>query len=260
MDFPIANIGQRVGSAVLDMLAMFLYALLFVALLYITETNNQNLIILLAIIFGIPITFYYPIMEYFFKGQTIGKILLKLRVISVDGGSASLSEIMLRWILRVIDTNLGMILILFLGSVNTNDELYGFLIMSLAIPIPIVGMVSIMRTKYGQRVGDLAANTVVVNVKRSHSLSDTILSKSEESYVPSYPQVIDLNDGDIRTIKNILKSAKSKKGKENLIKLADKAQQRLEIKTDQEPAVFLDKLIKDYNHFALEKDENPFAG
>jgi len=247
------------GGAVLDFLFMVLYGLLLWGLTKILQSGSVFIEDLVFTVFLTPLFFYHPLLEYFFNGQTVGKMLLKLKVIRIDGSSASLSDIILRWIIRFVDVNLGMILIIFMGSLDNSDQLYGFFLLSMIMPMPIVGMISIMKTKYGQRLGDLAANTVVVSMKRTFSLEDTILSKTSEEYVPKYPQVIELNDSDIRTIKSVLKLAKKRKGMENIQRLADKAKERLKIDSKEESTVFLDVLIKDYNHLAVEKDENPFS-
>ena len=48
-----------------------------------TNINNSYFIIFLKILFGFLPIFYFTILFYCFKGQTIGKIFLKIKVVSL---------------------------------------------------------------------------------------------------------------------------------------------------------------------------------
>jgi uncharacterized RDD family membrane protein YckC len=48
-----------------------------------TDRNTNSMIVLLKIIFGFLPVIYFTFILYFFKGQTIGKYLLRLKVISL---------------------------------------------------------------------------------------------------------------------------------------------------------------------------------
>jgi uncharacterized RDD family membrane protein YckC len=67
-------------------------------------------------------------------GQTFGMQLIGLRVVSKDGGQARTSQLFIRGILLIVDT-------LFFG---------------------LVGFLTIVCSRYRQRVGDHAAGTLVV--------------------------------------------------------------------------------------------------
>jgi uncharacterized RDD family membrane protein YckC len=67
-------------------------------------------------------------------GQTFGMQLFGLRIVSKDGGPASIVQLLIRGILLIVDT-------LFFG---------------------LVGFVTIICSRYRQRVGDHAAGTLVV--------------------------------------------------------------------------------------------------
>ena len=69
----------------------------------------------------LPIILYYPLLEYFFGGKTIGKGLLKIRVTNLEGKPASVSEITMRWLLRSIDVKIG--LIVFIISTTIDEVL-----------------------------------------------------------------------------------------------------------------------------------------
>lgn len=196
-------------------------------------------------------------MEYFFNGQTVGKSVMKIRVMRLDGSPATLSDILLRWLLRVIDVNLGFILIILSGAVGqSNEVIAGLLVWGTTLPLPIVGIISIMKTEHAQRIGDLAANTVVVSLKRRFHLEDTILIKQDVNYVPVYPQVLQLKDRDIYLIKQVLEKSAKKQQFDEVERLAEKAKSILAIQDAVQADKLLKTLIKDYAHLSNEVDIN----
>jgi hypothetical protein len=70
----------------------------------------------------------------------------------------------------------------------------------------------------------------------------------ENTYVPSFPQVMQLSDRDINALKGILDSAK-KRHDYNLAEMAsNKIKTHLKIETPLSPFDFLEVLLKDYNY------------
>lgn len=80
---------------------------------------------------------YFLLFETFGGGRTPGKRILKLRVMSAHGGPAPASSIVLRNVVRVVD------------SIPT-------------LILPVLGGIVMFTTKRAQRIGDLVAGTVVV--------------------------------------------------------------------------------------------------
>lgn len=205
-----------------------------------------------------PVAFYIPVSEYFWSGRTVGKYLLKLRVMKNDGSAASLGDIILRWLLRPIDIKLGFILFFFASDNPSSEFEEGFnsLIYVLwYIPFPLVGIISMLVTKNNQRVGDLVANTVVVFNKRLFSLDDTILQSTEADYEPVFTNVLTLGDKDIYIIKNVLDNSEKSKDHKALTDLAAKAREILKIEQEMPPRQLLQTLLNDYNYLAKKKDE-----
>jgi uncharacterized RDD family membrane protein YckC len=88
------------------------------------------------IIFLLMSLAYYLFPEAM-TGQTLGKKIMRLKVVSLDGGTLSWGKVAMRTILRIID---------------------GF---PWIIPY-LVGIISIAVSKKQQRIGDMAAGTRVV--------------------------------------------------------------------------------------------------
>jgi uncharacterized RDD family membrane protein YckC len=93
------------------------------------------LLVLILVVVNIAWYFlYWAYVPYARNGQTIGMSLLGVRVISRDGGPASLVQLFIRSILLVLFTPLSL----------------------------LVGIITMMASRYRQRVGDHLAKTMVV--------------------------------------------------------------------------------------------------
>lgn len=96
---PYASYGQRVGAYLIDVLIIGAILLLFFALGAASE--NATPFVFLGI-FGLASVVYKPIMEGA-KGQTLGKMALKIKVVrAVDGGKIGYGEAFIRWLVGAI--------------------------------------------------------------------------------------------------------------------------------------------------------------
>ena len=101
---------------------------------------SPGLAVALSILFAFAVTVGYGMaLEWFWRGQTLGKRLLRLRVVDASGLRLQFSQIAIRNLLRVIDMLPGMYL---------------------------VGGVATLCSRKAQRLGDLAANTVVIRIPK----------------------------------------------------------------------------------------------
>jgi len=90
--------------------------------------------VLIVIYFSISIG-YGILLEWLWRGQTLGKRLLKLRVVDEQGLRLQFSQIAIRNLLRFVD----------------------------AIPLfYLVGGIACLISRHAQRLGDYAANTIVI--------------------------------------------------------------------------------------------------
>jgi len=144
--YTIAGVGSRVAAAVIDYL---LCLVLFIALLIGLAVLGANRLVsfggtsseawaLAIVVLGqfFILWGYYVLWEGLADGQTPGKRYMRLRVVSDGGYSVSFAGSAIRNLVRIVD----------MQPVFT----YG------------VGIGSILLTKQGKRLGDLAAGTLVV--------------------------------------------------------------------------------------------------
>ncbi|TWU40475.1 RDD family protein [Novipirellula artificiosorum] len=105
--------------------------------------------------------FYGTVMETYFNGRTIGKWATGIRVIDVEGRPISGKRALLRNLLRVAD----LAPMAAFSQLGAEDMPPAFL-----IPTAMVGLVSMIFTRRMQRLGDLAAGTMVIMDQRSWRL------------------------------------------------------------------------------------------
>ncbi len=112
-------------------------------------------------------------------------------------------------------------------------------------------MIIIAISKSNQRLGDIAAGTVVVDTKAKTHLHETIfVDISQKDYMVQFPEVMKLTDRDINTIKSIL-DVSSRKNDYNLAyNAAEKIKNHLKIQSSLSPFDFLEKIMMDYNYIS----------
>jgi uncharacterized RDD family membrane protein YckC len=229
INFTAASIGERMLAYVIDIVIKIAYLLGFGYIIfdvfnfddvfYELDGWSQQAV---YVIFALPVLFYTLTLESIFEGQTLGKRIMKIKVVKIDGYQSSFPDYLIRWSLRALDM----------------------------IMFGVVGLITIVSSKKSQRLGDMAAGTSVISLKSNVNISHTILEELDDSYVPTYPNVIKLSDNDARIIKETYVRAKAAKDYQTLIKLRQKIIQVVDIKefnsTDIE---FIDTILKDYNYY-----------
>ncbi len=114
----------------------------------------------------------------------------------------------------------------------------------------ITDIVLVVSSKKGQRLGDILAKTILIRINTKSNIEDTVFMDVADSYVPSFPQIMQLSDKDINAIKSILETAR-KKGDFNMAEAACyKIKNHLKIESNMPPFDFLDVLLKDYNYLS----------
>lgn len=223
------SLHQRAASMPLRLLAWvvdgFLIAFAYIMVFsFFMFMNNSSLAIFFLVIGAIAMLLYPLLMERFCHGQTLGKMLMGIQVTSLDGSRPSLSQLLLRWLLLIVDGPM-------LGS---------------------IGMLSIIFTKNSQRLGDLAAGTTVVQKNGYAQLHIRLddFQYAMPGYIPSYPAAANLSWRQLELISQVLFAPKSFQRWNNIAALSTKVQQTLQITAQQPPEMFLNILINDYHYFA----------
>ena len=104
LEFEIAEFHKRLLAYIIDFAVLFLYMFSMKYLLYagfnIDFEENAGLDIL---VISVPMLLYSLLTELWMNGQTLGKKLMHIRVISLEGGEPTLGQFILRWITKFFE-------------------------------------------------------------------------------------------------------------------------------------------------------------
>lgn len=229
INFETATVVERVMAYIIDVLVFVAYYALYQLVYAVFDlevyyaTMERGSVSAIEGIIYLPVLFYALWQESLFDGQTVGKKILKIKVIKIDGYEAGFGDYLIRWVFRIVEVTTIM---------------------------GIIGLITMVVNKKTQRLGDMVAGTAVITLKNDVSINQTILQELADDYVPTYPLVIKLTDDDVRIIKDTYESSIRAADFEMLNKLMKKIEQVTGIKPTTESAtVFVGTVLKDYNYY-----------
>ncbi len=230
INFTAASVGERLGAFLLDLLIKIAYVIVIGYFVFnlmglgkaIDKLDNWSATAVIML-FALPYAFYTLTLECLLEGQTIGKRIVKIKVVKIDGYQASFGDYLMRWLMRLIDiwTNLG-----------------------------VIGLIALVVSEKTQRLGDITAGTAVISLRNKVTINSTILENIGDEYVPIYPLVIKLSDNDVRIIKETFTIAVAKNDFELISKLKTKIETVTGIKNQSgNNNDFIRTVLKDYNFY-----------
>ena len=212
-----ASIGERLMALIIDYFLIGLYILSTITLLSkLSLPSGFRLFFFLCIVY-LPILGYSFLCEMFNHGQSFGKKLINIRVVKVDGSTPSIGSYLLRWILFPID-----------GPITSG-----------------LGLLVILLNKNNQRLGDLAAGTMVIKEKNYRKIH---VSLGEFDYLTQ-----NLSLEQVNVITRTLESSEKDRAR-RVTALAKKVQELLSVTPrDGNQEKFLQTVLRDYQYYALEE-------
>lgn len=245
IEYELAAPIQRVAAALIDAVLIGLYILLIS--LVASSAGIENYRVIELILIKIPWIFYHPIMEYLTQGQTLGKYLLGIRVVTYMGERPGLREIFTRWIFKGYFLWISFSFASFLGGA---PEL--IMVGVVQICIGLIGFFYASISQRRQRIGDAMAGTLVIRNRSSvrYGLRDVLAIKTSENYTPVYPNATRFTDEDMLLIKNTIQRVKANPNDETkrfAIELADRSAQLIGLpETPEKRLQFLQTVLQDY--------------
>ena len=228
LHYPIAGLGDRILAQILDGLILFAYLVLTLVVIAAAAGaglfSDETASVVVFVLLYAPVVFYHLLCEVLLHGQSLGKKARQIRVMRLDGREPSFADYFLRWLLGLVDFTL------------TSG---------------VAAVVSVLATRHSQRLGDLAAGTTVVSLKKRRDLRETLFVETPATYAPHFPQVDRLADADIALTKDVYnlliaegRTARARQAGERLKKGLE---QRMGVTTNLPPLELARTVLRDYN-------------
>ena len=99
VEFPISPFHKRLFAWIIDILTCWLYARLVTAIFDIPSFSWTWQ----GVLAGLPVLCYFLLSEITLNGQSLGKMAMRIKVITVEGGQPSIGQYLIRWVFRLID-------------------------------------------------------------------------------------------------------------------------------------------------------------
>lgn len=220
IEYELATLNDRFWALLIDLIA-FISIILIGASSFGLPMSLQSFMIFTLLGFLL----YLLLFEVWSNGQTLGKMLMRQRVVRLDGREPGLGDYLLRSTFMMIDFFLS----------------FG-----------VLGAMLIGSTSRSQRFGDLAAGTTVVRLenKTSFTLDELTRIATIDQYKPQYPMVKQLSEEDVLLLRQVLHRYEKwpNAAHESALSLAvDMVCERLGIKPlHTRKTEFLRTLIRDY--------------
>ena len=254
IEFTAPPFYRRLFAWVIDIVVQVFYLVVALRLLnsvqrtfFSRDSDGSMKMWAVSLLFFLPLLLYHVLMEITMNGQSMGKKILGIKVISENGGKPSIGQFIIRWLMRTSDYTLLIIIVLIPYARIFGPQVYWGMAGALAL---LVADLVLVNTKKQQRLGDVLAHTVLINTKQAESLSNTVFLEVSEQYVPQFPQIMRLSDRDINAMKGILDTSKKHRDDHMALMAAEKIKAHLKIETDMDPEHFLEVLLKDYNYLS----------
>ncbi|WP_019038578.1 RDD family protein [Psychroflexus tropicus] len=219
----VATVWDRILAYLIDLMIVMAYLFIVIAIMSGLTDVTPFSGYASSLVLGLPPFLYHLVMETFMNGQSVGKASMKLRVVNLDGSKPQFFGYLIRWLFRLIE---------------------------ISVASGAIAIVTILLNGKGQRLGDIAAKTTVINERRKTGFKKIPLYEIDDNYKPLYPQVAQLKDQDLRKIKVIYDKAQMKGDHSIIIQLAEKVKRQIHVETEQSSQTFIKTILKDYQYYS----------
>jgi uncharacterized RDD family membrane protein YckC len=229
IDYEIAGLGARILGRLIDLGIFIVLYLAFLSLTFIGLSSSKSILSgfsIIMIVYMILFALYDLICEVFFNGQSVGKRIMKIRVISLDGGQPTLGQYVMRWIFRIID---------------------------FTITMELGGLITAVSTHKNQRIGDLVAGTVLVQTTPSTLFDQVGFAPISDDYKPLFTEAAQLTNSEIVLIHEVLQNFKISDNHPLVYSTATRLKDHLNVvlPIGMDDLTFLKTLVTDYNYAAI---------
>lgn len=231
IEYEIAGLGDRIVARLIDLGIFLILAIILIVLIIIVSLRRAEvLLITIWVIYIGIIVFYDLVCELKMNGQSIGKRIMKIKVISLDGNQPSISQYLLRWLFRIVDFT-------FSGQ--------------------LLALICVAVSEKKQRVGDLVAGTTLIKTVPRTQLGNVAFTAIQpDNYQVTFNEVLHLNDRDVELIHEVLIGYYESGNADLIYAMAKKIKDLLTVHIPQgmNELQFLETINKDYSFLTSNMD------
>lgn len=227
IEYEVAGLGERVLARLIDLAGFLIIYIISIILFGVSfSVGSKTTFYVVIIAFLVIFIFYDLVCELTMNGQSVGKKIMKIRVISLTGTQPTLSQYLLRWLFRIVDVSI----------------IFGF---------GVVAVLAVAFTEKHQRVGDMVAKTIVIKTKPRIDLTNVVFAAAlPQDYQPIFLEVIHLKDAEVSLIHEVLLGFYKTGNTDLIYSMAAKTKEHIAATLPQgmNELQFLETVVKDYNH------------
>jgi uncharacterized RDD family membrane protein YckC len=162
----VAGVGVRMAAQLTDVLITMTAAVcVLILVVQLDLAGPQAVVAVGSMLFFVVRVPYYVLAELIWNGQTLGKKLMKIKVVSTDGRSLGTHAVVLRNLMKEAEIFLPATLLLSLDAASPVASMMALAWVVMAFLIPL-------RNARRQRLGDLMAGTHVIHLPQPVLLKD----------------------------------------------------------------------------------------
>lgn len=204
--FEIAGLGARFGAQITDLLISGVFVFALVLLLAIgLDAPRELTSAIAALSFFLVRTPYYLISELLWNGATVGKRLMRCRVVSADGRALTAHAVTVRNLMKEAEVFVPGTLILAAPAMDFWSGLIFCLWIFICLAVPLFN-------RRRQRLGDIIAGTVVIQrpiAVLAPDLAAAPAAEKQEAFVFLPHQLEHYGAYELQTLETLLQSEPS---------------------------------------------------
>ena len=204
--FEVATLIARLGAQIVDILITVIGALAitFVIALLPFGLGFDPAMILFSLLLLFIRAPYYIMAELFWNGQTLGKRMTGLRVLSADGRGLTTHGIVARNIMKEVEVFFPGTMLLSAGQLGMFWTVILLFWIGILLFVPLTN-------KKRQRIGDILANTYVARQPKILLLPELATASPEEEFVFSASHLEHYGRFELQTLETLLRANPSDK-------------------------------------------------
>ncbi|HRI21468.1 MAG TPA: RDD family protein, partial [Panacibacter sp.] len=103
LEYDLASLGERIVATIIDLAILIGYFIVISLFTSFSANLFEGGFEWIYVFLFLPAAFYSLVSETFLNGQTVGKRVMGIKVISLNGNQASFAQYLMRWFFRLVD-------------------------------------------------------------------------------------------------------------------------------------------------------------